>query len=454
MDPATCTGCHQQHVTEWQGSAHAYAGDDPVFVAMNKRGQRETQGALGTFCVNCHAPMAVLDKQTQDGLNLDQLPAFYRGVTCYYCHNVDKVITDHNNGLILANDTKMRGPFSDPVKTNVHTSGYAALLDRDSTESSALCGSCHDIVTPHGDLLEATFAEWRASVFSQATGGQTCGQCHMQQSLTYQTIAQEPNMPLRRTHSHTFFGVDVPLSPNSLGQQDQINGVQAFLNSSLQSAVCVKTVNDGANFRVILDNVASGHGFTSGATQDRRLWIELIAYKDDKIIYQTGVVADGNSPDPKTDSDLWLLGSCARDANGVAAPMFWNAASHTSNTLPALTTFNTANPNFYKSHVVQRFPRDITQYIQPVPDKVTLRVRLQPMGFDFLDNLVNSGDLDPNIRAAVPTFDIGTTPILEWTAATANGSYVENGVSVSCFTQNNINFAADKQLGTDLGVCE
>ena len=38
---------------------HAYAADDPVFVAMNKRGQRETNGELGTFCVKCHAPMAV-----------------------------------------------------------------------------------------------------------------------------------------------------------------------------------------------------------------------------------------------------------------------------------------------------------------------------------------------------------------------------------------------------------
>ena len=38
---------------------HAYAAEDPVFLAMNARGQRETKGALGDFCVKCHAPMAV-----------------------------------------------------------------------------------------------------------------------------------------------------------------------------------------------------------------------------------------------------------------------------------------------------------------------------------------------------------------------------------------------------------
>src|SRR5678816_89258 len=59
QDPETCNECHPKHVTQWSGSMHAYASDDPVFVAMNKRGQRETGGQLGTFCVKCHAPMAV-----------------------------------------------------------------------------------------------------------------------------------------------------------------------------------------------------------------------------------------------------------------------------------------------------------------------------------------------------------------------------------------------------------
>ena len=41
-DPATCGSCHAQHYAEWSGSMHAYASDDPVFVAMNNRGERDT----------------------------------------------------------------------------------------------------------------------------------------------------------------------------------------------------------------------------------------------------------------------------------------------------------------------------------------------------------------------------------------------------------------------------
>ena len=40
MDPATCQECHPDHYDQWQGSMHAYAAADPIFRAMNARGQR------------------------------------------------------------------------------------------------------------------------------------------------------------------------------------------------------------------------------------------------------------------------------------------------------------------------------------------------------------------------------------------------------------------------------
>src|SRR5205814_5566711 len=70
VDPETCKTCHADHFAEWAGSMHAYASDDPIFIAMNARGQRETNGALGDFCVKCHAPMAVHESATTDGKNL------------------------------------------------------------------------------------------------------------------------------------------------------------------------------------------------------------------------------------------------------------------------------------------------------------------------------------------------------------------------------------------------
>src|SRR5258708_23827270 len=95
---------------------HAYAAEDPVFLAMNKRGQRETNGALGDFCVKCHAPVAVQQKLTTDGLNLAQVPAAAKGVTCLFCHSAASVDRTHNNPLTLpADGQSLFGPFSDPL---------------------------------------------------------------------------------------------------------------------------------------------------------------------------------------------------------------------------------------------------------------------------------------------------------------------------------------------------
>ena len=36
--PEYCGSCHQSHYEQWQGSMHAYAIRDPIFLALNKKG--------------------------------------------------------------------------------------------------------------------------------------------------------------------------------------------------------------------------------------------------------------------------------------------------------------------------------------------------------------------------------------------------------------------------------
>ena len=163
-DPTSCASCHPQHYAEWSGSMHAYASDDPVFVAMNRRGQREAR--LGTFCVQCHAPMVVA-LGISDGTNFDPaaLPPKARGVTCYFCHDIAKIVDDHNNGLELALDTTMRGGVADPVDNPAHHSAFDPLM-ASSTNNSQMCGSCHDVVMPNGVALERTYQEWKTTIFA------------------------------------------------------------------------------------------------------------------------------------------------------------------------------------------------------------------------------------------------------------------------------------------------
>ena len=224
QDPTTCMECHPKHYQQWSGSMHAYASDDPVFVAMNKRGQRETNNQLGTFCVQCHAPVAVA-LGTTDGTNFDPttLPKSQKGVTCYFCHNIAKVADTHNNGLQLALDQTMRGGVSDPVSSPAHRSSYDKLMDSDSNQSE-LCGSCHDVVTPRGVALERTFQEWQTTFFAQHDPEHhlSCGACHMRSSTD--VIADAPGLSVKsRTrgfHEHLWPGIDQALTAFPGGDAD------------------------------------------------------------------------------------------------------------------------------------------------------------------------------------------------------------------------------------------
>lgn len=431
MDPQACAGCHQEHFKEWSGSMHAYAAEDPVFVAMNARGQRETNGALGDFCVKCHAPMALQTGATKDGLNLADVPAKLRGVTCFFCHSVDAVKGMHNNPLTLASDGVMRGGIASPLATGAHRAGYSPLLDRNQAESASLCGSCHDIVAPLGAHIERTYAEWQGTLFSHADTQLTCSQCHMEGRDG--VAAQVKGAPQRRLHGHGFPGVDVALTefPEI---KEQTAAVQQSLDTTLQAALCVKGADSaGATIQVVLDNVGAGHSWPSGAAHDRRAWVEVQAYSKGQIIYQSGVVADGESVTLLADPDLWLIRECIFDQQAKKVAMFWEAASYETNQLPGPTTNVTTDPAYYLTHVFRNYPRPTStpSSLAAPPDRVTMRVRIVPVGFDVLDDLVASGDLAASVKAKMPVFTLaGAT--LEWTAAAATIKYPDQGLPVSC----------------------
>jgi hypothetical protein len=439
---------------------HAQASSDPVFLAMNARGQRETQGALGAFCIQCHAPMAVRDGLTPDGLNIETLPSQYQGITCFFCHSVSSVHGSDNAPLDLASDLVMRGEFSDPIASAAHASSYSSLHDARDLASASMCGSCHDVVVPRTDAgIERTFYEWAHSAFN-GPGGATCASCHMTPSAVPRPIADVPGAPARIGRAHDFPAVDVSLDPSSPNAASEQSAVElALANGALQGALCVTAPSPGGSIRVILDAVGVGHKWPSGAAQDRRAWTEVIAYLAGAVIYQSGVVVDGGTPTSvKGDPDLWLLRDCMSDAQGHLVNQFWQAASTEGNELPALATFSSTDPRFYQTHIVQRFPRDGSKLAQ-MPDRVTLRLRLQPVGIDVLQDLVGTGDLDAGVIAAMPTFDVAlagpTLPAqIDWTPQAALLSYpADDGTTATCVATPDFNVAAMPTLAINHVTC-
>jgi hypothetical protein len=424
-DPETCKDCHPIHYREWSSSMHAYAAQDPVFLAMNARGQRETNGELGDFCVKCHAPMAVVDGLTRDGLNIAELPDFQRGVSCYFCHNVAGIEGDHNAMLRLANDTTMRGPIRDPVEQGVHQAEFSEIFDPDNPKSSAMCGGCHDIVTPNGIHLERTLEEYRYGLFSKSAtpGGaafDSCVGCHMPSQRARAAVAPA-GTPERQVHEHLWPGVDIALTdfPNREAMRSAVEDCQ--LGISVAFFTLEVTPPDLFTFQL---ETGAGHNQPSGSAQDRRMWLEFLAYDADGNLLEdvsSGNIADDEveekpKGDPNHDPQLLMFRDRIFDAHGKPVHMFWEAAK------------SEAYPDGYESHVL---PVATTTYVEgkhavtkqyrargpngELPARVTARLRMRPIGLDVLQDLVDSGDLDRAIMAEMPTFTFGAQ--IEWTPA-------------------------------------
>ena len=423
MDPETCRDCHPDHYREWSGSMHAYAADDPVFLAMNRRGQRELAERgqeLGDFCVKCHAPLAVLEGVTTDGLNMDEVPQHLKGVTCYFCHSVESVGGQHNNPLQLSDDLVMRGGIGDAIDNGVHKTAYSPLHDRNTCESSSLCGSCHDIVTPAGVHLERTFAEYQETIFAQAArhGGLSCGNCHMT-GIRNQVIADFEGVPSRTRTPHSFPGVDVALTPWP-EKEEQRRLIEEDLSGAIAPKVCVNP-SDGGKIEVNLDNVFVGHKWPSGAGQDRRAWVQLVVTNaGGDELFESGVVAMDEPVAELDDPNLVQIRDFTFDENGDPAHMFWDVATIDDRLLPASVTNDCADPRFNHS-VTYEYPIAGAFSLADIA-RIEVSLHIRPIGLDVLDDLIDSGDLEPSIRDEIPTFSLEGGSVV-WTpeAAGADG---------------------------------
>jgi len=421
MDPATCRSCHEDHFAEWAQSMHAYASKDPLFVAQNRQGQQDTNGALGDFCIRCHAPMAALTGASSDGLNLEELPEPLSGVTCFFCHNAGSVSGTHNNAVALASDRVLRGGIHDPVENSVHASGYSSLLAAGRAESAALCGACHDVVTPPPPLgyelpIERTFSEWSDSVFAPAHAANestvlTCSGCHMP-TLADEPIATGGGLPSRPRHQHLFPAVDVALTPfpttgvaaiDEDGQNER--QVRELLDTTLRVDLCVQTLPGQAfAIEVTLDNANAGHAFPSGSTHNRDVWVEVRASDaEGRALYESGVsYAAGSVPDP----DLWLLGDRAHDEAGETVHAFWRAAGIERRALAAAMTSDRTKPEFYRNHAVRRFPLALDAAIDGLPAIVSVRVRMRPVPRAALDELIEASYLAESVSERLQVHEL------------------------------------------------
>jgi hypothetical protein len=253
----------------------------------------------------------------------------------------------------------------------------------------------------------------------------TCSNCHMKPSTD--VIADKPGLDVKSRdlgfHEHMWPAIDQALT--TFPEMDaQTAGIKDILDPALAivgprpagggqppGGICL---DPPGTLTVRMDTFSTGHMFPSGAAQDRRSWLEVIAYRaDNSIAFSSGVVPDGMDPEDIADPNLVGFWDRIYKDDMSPAHFFWEAATVDSKLLKPPITLDPNNPA-YDHSTTATF--NVGAAIVDI-DHITARIRTRPLGYAVLNALVTSGDLDPSVIAQLHTLDsAGATRT--WTKAT------------------------------------
>jgi hypothetical protein len=342
--PESCSECHDSLYSEWQGTMHANAGRDPLFLGavqnLRDRVTEEVERTELRTCTRCHSGAGHLSAGATDSFaDLSVLTSLDErgGDFCAFCHAMTDS-TPSDGGYEVepgphAEDMGIiRGPLND-ARSDGHQVAYSELHTR-----AAFCGTCHE--QDHafsGVPIQSTYTEWSEGPYNTGQPATTvvCQDCHMRQLPGQPATAStaRPNRPGRaapavgdispqRDHvpPHHVVGGNT-LIPGIL--VDSVHGAMArerLQNAATLELVVPEHVAPGAAFTIEarVTNTGAGHNLPTGMTGIRQMWVELrvTAPLAGVTVFESGVVGD----DGALDADAHQFGTRYGDATG--APVF------------------------------------------------------------------------------------------------------------------------------------
>jgi len=192
----TCRVCHADHYKEWSVSQHAYAQLSPIYMAMQNKINKLSNGTNGDFCIRCHNQVGMNIGESTYASNLERHPTSREGITCVVCHRVEQAYGKASGRLALVEGdllTKVYGPTGGEELERVldNRNEYRVVTEPEESgrkihtqvghfpeiQTSQFCGSCHDVNLFNGFRLEEAFSEYKNS--PAAARGESCQDCHM-----------------------------------------------------------------------------------------------------------------------------------------------------------------------------------------------------------------------------------------------------------------------------------
>lgn len=337
IEPAICSGCHQDIFAQWNGSMHSKAFTDPVWRAATKLFMQgaNTPGEVLEMkaCVKCHTPLGfragLLDSPDDDYDALPPLPS--EGIFCNWCHNISEVkrLGDAQYtvqpGKGLQGPSTMLGPRDD-ARSSFHPTQYSALHTK-----AEFCGLCHNVShAANGLPIETTYDEWKNGPYNTGDPATTvrCQDCHMRQrpGVAATGKTERPDNPGKacvvgpdREHvaTHYFVGGNAVITTLMGSALHAEMAVARLQNAADLELLLSETYSRGqpADIRVKVTNSGAGHYLPTGLTEVREMWIEVkVTDAAGQRVFHSGHLdAEGNIAEGSAIYHT-VLGNAAGDA--------------------------------------------------------------------------------------------------------------------------------------------
>jgi len=353
----TCAGCHPRQYEEWQGSMHAQAFRDPIYLGELNLAVKAVGKGITKQCEGCHTAAAVVTGDLPEEFDFKKLSDLAKaGVSCDVCHSIKRHThcetpshEPENGSYVLSPGRKDEkggqgirtkyGPFANYEGCG---GGFHECVESPLHLRAELCAGCHQVFhykehTP----LEHTYAEWKRSMY--AVNGIQCQDCHMVDIETFKRSADTFQKPQRGEYRHYFNGANFTMYFLEELRAKKMGDEKLAANAHNKYEMAVARLKAAADLditpiydekgelskvKVRVHNKRCGHSMPTSLTNIRQMWLEVLATDEKgRVEIRSGFIKKSGDKKGDLDENPYVFNSDGMDHQMKFAVDPWEIVS-------------------------------------------------------------------------------------------------------------------------------